>query len=110
MLTLTRRHKRRVLLQRGRGAFLGLFFCCAQSSILAGMVSSESLVPCWRHKARSGAFACCALPAFAMQVGRCCDNGPHSEEPREGKAHTRGSGVAAGWATGLPTGTWMAFS
>jgi len=32
-----------------------------------------------------------------------CDKGPYPEEPREGKSLTRGSGVAAGWATAPPT-------
>jgi hypothetical protein len=31
------------------------------------------------------------------------DKGPYPEEPREGKALTRGSGVATGWATAPPT-------
>jgi hypothetical protein len=34
------------------------------------------------------------------------DKGPYPEEPREGKALTRGSGVAAGWATAPPIITW----
>jgi hypothetical protein len=44
MLTLKRRRKRRVPPQRGRGAILGLFFCCAQCSISAVVVSSNRVV------------------------------------------------------------------
>ena len=44
MLTLKRRRKRRVPPQRGRGAILGLFFCCAQCSILAVGVSIGPVV------------------------------------------------------------------
>jgi hypothetical protein len=41
MLTLKRRRRRRVPPQRGRGAILGLFFCCAQCSMLAVGVSRD---------------------------------------------------------------------
>jgi len=44
MLTLKRRRKRRVPPQRGRGVISGLFFCCAQSSILAVGVSRGRVV------------------------------------------------------------------
>ena len=40
MLTLKRRCRRRVPPQRGRGAILGLFFCCAQCSIPVAEVST----------------------------------------------------------------------
>jgi hypothetical protein len=46
MLTLKRRRKRRVPPRRGRGAILGLFFCCAQCSILAVVVSTRPAVSC----------------------------------------------------------------
>ena len=41
MLTLKRRRKRRVPPQRGRGAILGRFSYCAQSSTLAVAVSGS---------------------------------------------------------------------
>jgi hypothetical protein len=44
MLTLQRRRQRRVPPQRGRGAILGLFSCCAQCSISAVVVSSNRVV------------------------------------------------------------------
>ena len=46
MLTLKRKPKPRVPPQRGRGEISGLFFCCAQSSILAVAVSTGSPVLC----------------------------------------------------------------
>ena len=46
MLTVSWRRKRRVPPRRGRGAILGLVFCCAQCSILAVAVSIGSAVLC----------------------------------------------------------------
>jgi hypothetical protein len=43
MLTLKHRRKRRVPPQRGRGAILGLFFCFAQCSTPAAVVSRSGL-------------------------------------------------------------------
>ena len=56
MLTLKRRRRRRVPPQRGRGEISGLFFCCAQCSILAVGMSSGPVVA--RATARSFAHAC----------------------------------------------------
>ena len=49
----------------------------------------------------------CRLQRRIYQAARpsAYDKGPYPEEPREGKALTRGSGVAAGWATAPPTVT-----
>jgi hypothetical protein len=41
MLTVSWRRKRRVPPQRGRGAILGLFFCCAQCSTVTVVPSSN---------------------------------------------------------------------
>ena len=64
MLTLKRSRKRRVPLQRGRRAISGLFFCCAQCSILVAVVSIGPALA----TARSFALACCALPGHAVLV------------------------------------------
>jgi hypothetical protein len=63
MLTLKRRRKRLVPPQRGRRAISGLFFCCAQSSILAAVVSTGPVVA----TARSFAHAC--LPHRTSHLG-----------------------------------------
>jgi hypothetical protein len=47
MLTLIWRRKRWVPPRTGRGAILGLFFCCAQCSILAVVVSTRPAVSNW---------------------------------------------------------------
>jgi hypothetical protein len=62
MLTLKRRRKRRFPPQRGRGAILGLFFCCAQCSISAAVVSIGPALA----TARSFAHAC--LPHCASHL------------------------------------------
>jgi hypothetical protein len=41
MLTVSRKHRRRIPLRRGRGAISGLFFCCAKCSIRAAGVSTR---------------------------------------------------------------------
>ena len=58
MLTLKRRHRRRVPRQRGRGAISGLFFCCAQCSIPVVVVSNGPALA----TARSFAHGFAAIP------------------------------------------------
>ena len=66
MLTLKHRRKRQVQPQRGRGAILGLFFCCVQCIILVAVVSTGPALA----TARSLAYACYALLGCAMLILR----------------------------------------
>jgi hypothetical protein len=53
MLTLKRRRKRRFPPLRGRGAILGLFFCCAQCSIPAAVLSTGPVAAIARNSAHA---------------------------------------------------------
>ena len=68
MLTLKRKGRRRVPPQRGRGAILGLFFCCAQCNISAVAMSTRSAVFCGVTLARSKRQCSRAFPGCAMLV------------------------------------------
>jgi hypothetical protein len=75
MLTLKRRRTRRVPPQRGRGEISGLFFCCAQCSILMVAVSMGLIALAGRS-----ALALLISPLEVSAPG--CANG----EPRPAKA------------------------
>jgi len=66
MLTLKRRRRRRVPPQRGRGAISGLFFCFAQSSISALVVSTGLH---WSPRAASLTLVCRTVPATLSGQG-----------------------------------------
>jgi hypothetical protein len=58
MLTVSWRRKRRVPPRRGRGEISGLFFCCAQFSILVAVVSTGTAVLCRCDYAAQRRVAC----------------------------------------------------
>jgi hypothetical protein len=69
MLTVSRRRRRRVPPRRGRGSLPGPFFCCAQCSIWAAVVSTGPVVA----TARSFAHACLPHGTSHFLGSRVCN-------------------------------------